>query len=1234
MTAIEPYGHFPEEPDLITRFCWSPDGNLICSPNLDGALRIWDVRGRRLAGNPKFLPRIPSSQAGEQSDRSIWKVAWTQTTDCRGHPPMIAVASQSPDIYLYNASRPEEIDLAFRLQGHQGPVYSLAWSKDGKYLASGGWDRIIRIWGYDRKDHYLDREGWSSHKVLPHEPFLPHLEGINTLAWNLAADYGNRYLVSGSQDGSVRIWDVHEERPLDVRFKIHGGGVNSVSCSPDGSMIAAAAGNGRIYIHAFDRLETINIIEGHTKSVLRVDFSSDGRLLTSKSADGSVRIWDTRSWLELNRILEPPAHTPRDWHAGLSFHPLAPRLATLGKQDKAIRLWDINVAELLASNPTTGVKYISAKVVLVGKTDVGKSCLAMRLTEDRYPGDTEVGSTPGMRFWHANSLDGGAPASEEAEERSITFWDFGGQERYQLVHQLFLGDASLALVLIDPSRDEEMADLARKWDVILRKHLGDNAVKLLVGTKQDQHNPVVDRNSLQHLCETCRYDGYLEVSAKTGRGIAELREAINARIPWSLLPVTVQPELFQAIRKVISDSRTSGKSILPLIELRAVIAAAHPAQYEPEAVDIVVRQLCEQGLIARTSVAKGDEFLVLQVPEIERYAASLITAAHQNPKGVPAIEERDLGLPAPLLPGITDTERLPEREERIVLECVAELMVQKNICFHHQGLLVFPTLFRPTDFEDRPPSEDSSRVYYDFSGDIDNIYAALVAKLILSEAFGSYRLWRNRVEFDRPDEDICGISRTEHSRSKGFSRLDLYFGSDTATDRKNLFESFIEEHLLTHGVDVQEYQEIKCRHCGERISADAVQINIKSGNTDVICSYCRKTTTITEAISGKVDKRYRETERLMALKGKIDASAAKTAQSVKAIATKPPDVHQPAWLLHLSDLHFSADVDSDPATKLEWLLRDLRTDGGDDYPKINSLEYLVISGDFTDKGCTEGFDKARQFINRLSNEMGLSPERVILVPGNHDVTDRNDSYRLEVNGETVRKLNTEDVVQEGSICLVRDIKNYPKRLTLFDKMLFHKYMVKQYPLEDAKQGIPYYFPDRGVQFLSFNSAWRIDHLHRKRSGLNPAAVAHCLREADSQLGSGATPLRCMVLHHAITGPDMMRNVDVVANLQLAGTKICLHGDVHELRAELIGYLHPDIMMNVIGVGSFGAPFSALPSATPRLYNLLELSPSLDRVRVYVRQQTRENSPWAGVNLWRDSDKSGYHPYFDIRINNL
>src|SRR5205085_3841191 len=104
----------------------------------------------------------------------------------------------------------------------------------------------------------------------------------------------------------------------------------------------------------------------------------------------------------------------------------------------------------------------------------------------------------------------------------------------------------------------------------------------------------------------------------------------------------------------------------------------------------------------------------------------------------------------------------------------------------------------------------------------------------------------------------------------------------------------------------------------------------------------------------------------------------------------------------------------------QWLLQDLRKADGP-FPAIETVEYLVISGDMTDKGGEEGFEKARQFVASLIEELRLSPLRCILVPGNHDIQDLESSYDLRYSAGGV---DPGRLVKKDDVYLVRSDEHY------------------------------------------------------------------------------------------------------------------------------------------------------------------------------------------------------------------
>jgi hypothetical protein len=323
-------------------------------------------------------------------------------------------------------------------------------------------------------------------------------------------------------------------------------------------------------------------------------------------------------------------------------------------------------------------------------------------------------------------------------------------------------------------------------------------------------------------------------------------------------------------------------------------------------------------------------------------------------------------------------------------------------------------------------------------------------------------------------------------------------------------------------------------------------------------------------------------------------------------------------LLHLSDLHFTRTT---PVTaRLQWLLDDLKLDAGLGFKE---LDYLVISGDFTDRGFAEGFERAYEFVSGLTREFGLSAERCVFVPGNHDLKDMRDAFetRCGADGQTVT---------------VRSDK-YPLRFKPFSDGFYHKFLQRPYPTDCAAQGVAIPFWETELQFLTLNSCWQIDQFNRKRAGVHPEAVAHVVKEAQrqeeearrsGQLAADKPVLRIAVWHHAVAGPEQMRDVEFLDHLQDNGVRIALHGDVHKMRHDLIRYWHAR-KLHVVGSGSFGARAEERPESTPRLYNLVEIDRDLKSARVYTRCQPTVDGAWKGWNEWEKPD-GGAVAYYDIK----
>jgi GTPase SAR1 family protein len=495
---------------------------------------------------------------------------------------------------------------------------------------------------------------------------------------------------------------------------------------------------------------------------------------------------------------------------------------------------------------TVPSSYISAKVVLIGESSVGKSCMALRMATGEYK---ELGTTHGMRIWKTRpeQLDPDAVAAE-AEEREVFIWDLGGQQEYRLVHQLFLPETTLAMILFDPTRGRAAFEDVREWNLRLKKQTekpgaGQRTVKLLVGTKLDSGDEVVDRDEINRLIAECEFVDYFPTSALAPRGLAGLGKAIIGKIKWDELSKTTRPRLFQLIRETVRQWQDAGEVAMLYSELEKQVrtrAENDPdLEFDSQSVNTVVGQLAGQGEIVETRLSSGDRVLVLQIGFISSYAGSLVLAARDNPKGVPALEELQVVSGRTPLPGIRPEERVDPLRERIVLECATQLLLDRGLCFKHEGMLIFPTEFKQLEAADGERTARTVTIYYDFTGAIDNIWATMVTQLAMGgeneTGFGRVRLWKNHAEFEKPGQGVCGLSRVD--RQSGSAHLDLLFSEEVSPETRDLFIGFVDEHLRKEGVEIKEGWKMVCPN-GHPFDDEAIKARVAEGKADIGCPIC------------------------------------------------------------------------------------------------------------------------------------------------------------------------------------------------------------------------------------------------------------------------------------------------------------------------------------------------------------------------------------------------------------
>src|SRR5262249_3958157 len=148
-------------------------------------------------------------------------------------------------------------------------------------------------------------------------------------------------------------------------------------------------------------------------------------------------------------------------------------------------------------------------------------------------------------------------ASTSDIEREIWLWDFGGQADYRLVHQLFMDETSLAVLVFNPQTENPFEGLGQ-WDRALQRAARRKFQKLLVAGRCDRGGVTVSRASVERFREERGFVRFLESSANTGEGCAELHKAIVENIDWNEIPWTSSPRVFKLLKDTIVNLKDEG----------------------------------------------------------------------------------------------------------------------------------------------------------------------------------------------------------------------------------------------------------------------------------------------------------------------------------------------------------------------------------------------------------------------------------------------------------------------------------------------------------------------------------------------------------------------------------------------------------------------------------------------------------------------------------------------------
>ena len=615
----------------------------------------------------------------------------------------------------------------------------------------------------------------------------------------------------------------------------HAREVNSVAFSRDGKWLASGADDKTVRVWEWERGRERARLEGHAGGVWSVAFSPDGRLLASRSNNGTVRLWRYDTW-DTVAILDEP--TPRYWVGGLAFHPRDPVLATLRERDTVIHVWELDVDLLLGAAPAAeSVRYTAAKIVLVGEPGVGKTGMGWRLAHDEYKTHD---STHGQQFWLLDSL---RARRKDGAECEAVLWDLAGQPDYRLINALSLDDADLALVLFNPTDQQEPLRGVDFWLKSLAHRPGRPCRTILVGARCDVGEIALTPREIEAFCrERGITGGYVRTSAKERQGVDELVDRMQREILWEDMTPTVTPATFKRIKEYVLELKEDPGRTGVLVDwagLRGRLEALDADwRFTDSEMTAAVGLLATHGFVRRLRTSKGEE-RVLLVPElVNNLAASFVLEARRNPKGLGALDEQQVRSNGYRF---REVEGLSDEEQGILLDAAAVLFIEHNIAFREShgptGYLIFPELInlKKPLLGDLQTVDDVS---YTVSGAVENVYAALVVLLGYASIFTRTDQWQNQAQYEVGEGEVCGFRQTDER--EGEIDLVLYYGEKTSPAHRLLFQGLFESFLSHRNVTVTRYPSLSCPKCGYRQERAGVVRRTRERRGFLRCGECGK----------------------------------------------------------------------------------------------------------------------------------------------------------------------------------------------------------------------------------------------------------------------------------------------------------------------------------------------------------------------------------------------------------
>jgi len=324
--------------DQVSSVAFTPDGKSLATASLDKAAKVWDVvsgqelltlRGSSPVQDLAFSPNGKSLATATDNETKVWDAgSGKELLTLRGQyfpvafsadGKRLATASGDAAAKVWDAESGKEL---LTLRGHESQVDSVAFSPDGKRLATASDDETARVWDAESGKELLT------------------LRGHNASVNGVAISPDGKRIATASDDETAKVWDAESGQEL-LTLHGHSSIVFAVAFSPNGKLIATASNDKTAKVWDAVSGRELHTLRGHLGSVFAVAFSPDGKRIATASDDKTAKVWDAGSGKEL---LSLRGHTKIVTR--VAFSPGGKRLAT-ASEDGTVQVYTLDIQELM-----------------------------------------------------------------------------------------------------------------------------------------------------------------------------------------------------------------------------------------------------------------------------------------------------------------------------------------------------------------------------------------------------------------------------------------------------------------------------------------------------------------------------------------------------------------------------------------------------------------------------------------------------------------------------------------------------------------------------------------------------------------------------------------------------------------------------------------------------------------------------------------------------------------------